>query len=115
MLKGAAEARWRDVQRLCSSLVQFDFDRQDVSVCQLCLFLFIWILDIWSKTMQARRDFSLSGMNPMTHSRNCNCQQEKTFAPCTAVQVKHVMLTELLVTAESVAIKGIFACLCVMP
>jgi len=29
--------------------------------------------------------------------------------------VKDVMLTELLVAAKSVAIKGIFACLCVMP
>ncbi len=60
----------------------------------------------------ARKDFSLSGTNPMTNARNYNCQQEKTSARCTAVQVKQVLLTELLVTAESVdiMIKGIFAC-----
>lgn len=50
MLNGAAKARGRDVKRSCSSLVQFDFDKRVVSVCQLCLVLFPWILDIWSKT-----------------------------------------------------------------
>ncbi len=99
MLKGAAEARWRDVQRSCSSLVQFDFDRRDVSVGQL--FYFVSLDTGYLVKDNAGRYFSLSGMNPITNSRNCNCQLEKTFARCTAVQVKHVMLTELLVTAES--------------
>ncbi len=48
MLNGAAKARGRDVKRSCSSLVQFDFDKRVVSVCQLCLVLFPWILDITS-------------------------------------------------------------------
>ena len=114
MVSRAAEASGCDVQILCSSLVQFDFDRRGVSVCPgLFVFCFLgyWIFG----QDNARKDFCPSGMNPMTDPRNCNCQQDKTLAQCTAVQVKQVLLTELLMTAESVTTKGIFACLHVMP